>query len=112
MSLEKLSHCKVNLVLNILGRRDDGYHEVETVMLPVRLCDRITFEEARAGELILTCNEPSLPVDSGNLVYCAARRFLDASRVSKGVRLHLEKRVPLAAGWAGAVATQPLPWLG
>jgi 4-diphosphocytidyl-2-C-methyl-D-erythritol kinase len=101
MPLEKLSHCKVNLVLNILGRREDGYHEVETVMLPVRFCDRIIIEEAPVGDLTLTCSEPSLPVDSGNLVYRAARRFLDVSGVANGVRLRLEKRIPLAAGLGG-----------
>lgn len=100
MTLEKQSHCKVNLLLNILGKRADGFHELETVMHPVRVFDRLHFE--RGGlEIELTCSEPSLPTDSGNLVYRAAALFLEAARIREGVRVHLEKTIPLAAGLGG-----------
>src|SRR4051812_9385233 len=99
-SLERLSPCKVNLLLNILGKRPDGFHELETLFHPVALADRLTF--ARQGRGIrLTCNIPELPTDSGNLVYRAAESFLNAARISDGVTIHLEKRVPLAAGLGG-----------
>ena len=100
MPLEKDSPCKVNLLLNILGKRPDGYHELETVMQPVRFCDRLTFER-RGISVELSCSDASLPVDSHNLVYRAAAAFLAAVRTSEGVRIHLEKRIPLAAGLGG-----------
>lgn len=94
------SPCKVNLLLNILGRRPDGFHDLETVMQPVNLCDELTFERAPSG-IVLSCNEKSLPVDSGNLVFRAAQQFLTAAGVSGGVKIHLEKKIPLAAGLGG-----------
>jgi 4-diphosphocytidyl-2-C-methyl-D-erythritol kinase len=100
MNLDRLSHCKVNLVLNILGKRPDGYHELETIMHPVWAFDRLTFARRGAG-LQLTCSEPSLPVDEGNLVYRAATLFLETAGIREGVRIHLEKRLPLAAGLGG-----------
>jgi len=99
-SLEKNSPCKVNLLLNILGRRPDGFHELETVMQPVNLYDRLQF--MREGDNIqLTCSDTSLPTDSGNLVYRAAKAFLQKTSIETGVRIHLEKRIPLAAGLGG-----------
>ena len=80
MTLEKQSACKVNLLLNILGRRPDGFHELETLMHPVRLYDHLTFSRA-AGDLQLTCSEPNLPTDSGNLVYRASALFLKTAGI-------------------------------
>jgi 4-diphosphocytidyl-2-C-methyl-D-erythritol kinase len=100
MTLEKNSPCKVNLLLNILGKRPDGFHELETVMHPIQVFDRITLARAASG-LALTCTEPSLPTGPGNLVYRAAARFLEITRIKEGVRLHLEKHIPLAAGLGG-----------
>jgi 4-diphosphocytidyl-2-C-methyl-D-erythritol kinase len=96
----KKSPCKVNLLLNILGRRADGFHDLETVMQPVNLCDELAFERAPSG-IALSCNEKSLPVDSGNLVFRAAEKFLSAAGISAGVKIHLEKKIPLAAGLGG-----------
>jgi 4-diphosphocytidyl-2-C-methyl-D-erythritol kinase len=98
--MQKKSPCKVNLLLNILGRRPDGFHELETVMQPVRLCDELTFERTGNG-IELSCSDQSLPVDSGNLVFRAAEKFLAAAKVSGGVKIHLEKKIPLAAGLGG-----------
>ena len=100
MALEKNSPCKVNLLLNILGRRPDNFHEVETVMQPVDICDELRFERGGNG-IQLTCNEPSLPTDSGNLVHRAATSFLQEAKISDGVKIHLEKKLPLAAGLGG-----------
>ena len=96
----KKSPCKVNLLLNILGRRADGFHELETIMQPVNLCDEISFERAAQG-IELSCSEKSLPTDSGNLVYLAAEKFMGAAGVSAGIAIHLEKKIPLAAGLGG-----------
>jgi 4-diphosphocytidyl-2-C-methyl-D-erythritol kinase len=103
MALEKKSPCKVNLILNILGRRADGFHELETVMQPVNLCDGMTFERAGAG-LQLTCSHPELPCDARNLVHRAATAFLAAAGISDGVRIHLQKNLPLAGGIGGGSA--------
>jgi 4-diphosphocytidyl-2-C-methyl-D-erythritol kinase len=111
MPLEKDSPCKVNLLLNILGRRTDGFHELETVMHPVNLCDRLQFE--RVGrEVHLSCNQPSLPTDSNNLVFRAAATFLQAAGLREGVRIHLEKRIPLEAGLGGGSGNGAVTLLG
>lgn len=94
------SACKVNLLLNILRKREDGFHELETVMQPVLLCDRLEVAKAPAG-VTLTCSDPALPVDGSNLVHKAATAFLSAAAISDGVRIHLEKVIPLAAGLGG-----------
>ncbi len=100
MRLEKKSPCKVNLILNILGKRADGFHELETVMQPVNFCDELAFE--RAGNSIqLSCSDTSLPTDARNLVFRAATKFLAAAEISDGVKIHLEKKIPLAAGLGG-----------
>jgi 4-diphosphocytidyl-2-C-methyl-D-erythritol kinase len=103
MRLEKKSPCKVNLILNILGQRPDGFHELETVMQPVNVCDAMTFERADSG-LQLTCSNPELPVDSKNLVHRAATSFLAAANISDGVKIHLQKNLPLAGGIGGGSA--------
>lgn len=100
MTLERASACKVNLCLNILGRRPDGYHELETLFHPVRLCDELRFTPIPRG-VVLTCSDPTLPTDARNLVHRAATRFLEAARLSAGVDIHLHKRIPLAAGLGG-----------
>jgi 4-diphosphocytidyl-2-C-methyl-D-erythritol kinase len=103
VSLRRSSPCKVNLVLNILGRRPDGFHELETVMMPVPLTDELEISR-RASGVELSCNHPELPVDGGNLVHRAATRFLEAAGLKEGVAIRLEKRLPLAAGLGGGSA--------
>src|SRR5688572_856101 len=101
MRVERTSPCKVNLVLNTLGKRPDGFHELETVMQPIKICDSLTFERRARSGIELTCSEPSLPADPSNLVYRAAAKFLEYVGGEAGIRLHLEKRIPLAAGLGG-----------
>jgi 4-diphosphocytidyl-2-C-methyl-D-erythritol kinase len=103
MRLEKKSPCKVNLILNILGKRADGFHELETVMQPVNVCDEMSFVRAAAG-VHLTCSHPALPRDSRNLVHRAATAFLAAAKISDGVQIHLQKHLPLAGGIGGGSA--------
>jgi len=111
VTLEKSSPCKVNLLLNILGRRADGFHELETVLQPVRLFDRLTF--ARSGQGIqLSCNAPELATDARNLVYRAAALFLEAAGIKEGVRVGLEKQIPLAAGLGGGSGNAATTLLG
>lgn len=111
MTLEKASPCKVNLLLNILGKRPDGFHELETVMHPVNVCDRLSFTRAAAG-VQLTCNHPELPVDARNLVFRAATAFRQAAGIADGVKLHLEKHIPMAAGLGGGSGNAATTLLG
>jgi 4-diphosphocytidyl-2-C-methyl-D-erythritol kinase len=111
MTLEKASPCKVNLWLNILGKRADGFHELESVMHPVRVFDRLSFTRDGRG-VQLTCSEPTLPTDSRNLVYRAVVAFLEAAGIKDGVRLHLEKTIPLAAGLGGGSGNAATTLLG
>jgi 4-diphosphocytidyl-2-C-methyl-D-erythritol kinase len=111
MTIEKLSPCKVNLLLNILGKGSDGYHELETVMHPVRVFDRVVLERRKQG-IELTCNEPSLPTDNRNLAYRAASLFLQTANIDDGVRIHLEKHLPLAAGVGGGSGNAATTLLG
>ncbi|HEX7568900.1 MAG TPA: 4-(cytidine 5'-diphospho)-2-C-methyl-D-erythritol kinase [Verrucomicrobiae bacterium] len=94
------SPCKVNLLLNILGKRPDGFHELETVMQPVNFCDELFFERGGHG-VRLSCSDTTLPADPRNLVFRAAANFLAAAKISDGVKIHLEKKIPLAAGLGG-----------
>jgi len=100
VALNKKSHCKVNLLLNILGRRGDGFHELETIMQPVNFCDELVFEPAATG-ISLSCSDPRLPTDSRNLIFRAAKDFLAAAKISGGIKIHLEKKIPMAAGLGG-----------
>lgn len=100
MHLEIKSPCKVNLLLNILGRRPDGFHELETVMQPVKVYDELQFERTGA-DVQLTCSEKNLPIDSKNLVHRAATKFLETAKIGAGIKIHLEKKIPLAAGLGG-----------
>lgn len=111
MTLTKSSPCKVNFILNILGKRADGFHELETVMHPVNVYDEIRLERGGAG-VQLTCSQAELPVDSRNLVFRAATAFLQEAQITDGVRLHLEKRIPLAAGLGGGSGNAATTLLG
>lgn len=111
MALTRQSPCKVNLLLNILGKRSDGFHELETVMQPVPLCDELQFERGGAG-VTLTCSDRALPTDATNLVHRAATAFLGRARIAEGIRIHLEKRIPLAAGLGGGSGNAATTLLG
>src|SRR5262249_6589916 len=97
--------------LNILGRRPDGFHELETIIHPVKVYDRLSF--SRLGEAIqLTCSNSLLPTDSRNLVYRAAAMFLERAAIKDGVRIHLEKNIPLSAGLGGGSGNAATTLLG
>lgn len=94
--LHRLAPAKINLGLHVRRRRADGFHEVETVLLPIGWADRLT---AAPGEaLTLTCSDPALPTDDGNLVVRAARALAAWAGRPPRAALHLDKRVPYGAG--------------
>lgn len=95
-----LAPAKVNLHLEVLGKRPDGYHEIETLLVTVSLHDRLVFRD-RPNGIELECSDPRVgPVDD-NLVVRGARLLLSASGLDRGVAIELEKRIPPAAGLAG-----------
>ena len=91
--------AKVNLALEVLGKRGDGYHEIATVLQAVDLFDRLTVETA--DTLSLHTDDPELPTDEGNLVMRAARLLQKTAGIEKGARIELQKRIPVAAGLGG-----------
>lgn len=102
--------AKVNLVLEVLGKRPDGYHELSTVMQAVDLFDRLTVEAA--GTITLETSEPGLPTDDRNLVVRAARLLRAAAGVDAGARMVLDKRIPVAAGLGGGSSDAAAALLG
>ena len=110
-TLEKKSPCKVNLLLNILGKRPDGFHELETIFHPVNLCDTLSFTKSGHG-IQLTCSDPALPVEASNLVYRAAREFFECAKFLPGVSIHLKKQIPMAAGLGGGSGNAATTLLG
>src|SRR5438128_12396283 len=96
--IEELAHAKVNLFLRVPRRREDGFHEIETFMAPITLCDSLELESANAFEF--RCHEPGLAGDD-NLVVRAARLFFSETNREPKVRLTLRKKIPHGAGLGG-----------
>ena len=92
--------AKINLFLEILGKRDDGYHEIETIMQEIDLADNLQFEEIQEG-VKLECNDKNIPLDQDNLVCKAANLILKECGIKKGVSINLEKKIPVGAGLGG-----------
>lgn len=97
--LEGPAPAKLNLGLHVLRRRDDGYHDIDTVFVRIPWCDRVSVEPA--ATLTMTTDHPGLPVDERNLCIQAARRLRDQAGLQDGARIHLEKRIPFGAGLGG-----------
>src|SRR5262245_21005354 len=93
--------AKVNLYLEILGKRADGYHELATLMVAVRLYDTLVFKDEPSGVLELHSSDPALSTGSDNLVMRAAQLLRDHTGCRKGAVMRLVKRIPMAAGLAG-----------
>ncbi len=95
------ARAKINLTLDVRYKRNDGYHELESVMQTVDLSDYITLYPRDDEKLSLTINVPFLPVDDRNLAYKAAQVFRHLYGIKKGVHIDIDKRIPVAAGLAG-----------
>jgi 4-diphosphocytidyl-2-C-methyl-D-erythritol kinase len=108
--------AKVNLFLEVLVKRSDGYHEIATLMVTIGLFDSLFFQEDSAGRLSLTCDDPRLSTGPDNLVTRAAQLLRQRTGCTKGARIRLIKRIPMAAGLAGgssdaAATLTGLNWL-
>lgn len=99
-TLKLNAYAKINLGLDVIGRLPNGYHEVKMIMQSVGICDELTFEKQPSG-ITVTTDSGELPTDENNLIYRAAKLLLDTCAVKEGVRIHLTKRIPIAAGMAG-----------
>ncbi|MEA3454199.1 MAG: 4-(cytidine 5'-diphospho)-2-C-methyl-D-erythritol kinase [Candidatus Caldatribacteriota bacterium] len=97
------SYSKINLTLNILGKRRDGYHNIETIMQSINLADRIFIKEEKEG-IKIKCSHPLVPVDTQSLTYRSAEKILNRYRIKKGVKIEIDKKIPLASGMAGGSA--------
>lgn len=101
MDIIEKAPAKINLGLDALYKRQDGYHELEMVMASVDLADRLTFETINENKIIIDTNNSFLPLDRRNHVYQAAELLKRTYQQSKGIKIHIEKRIPVAAGLAG-----------
>jgi len=95
------AYGKINLSLDVLRRKSNGYHEVKMIMQQINLKDIVTIEEIEGNQVIIESNNTKVPTDSSNLVYKAWKLLSEKSGISKGVRIHIEKNIPVAAGLAG-----------
>lgn len=92
--------AKVNLGLDVIRRREDGYHEVKMIMQTVRLYDRIILEKTQKG-ISMETNLSFLPVNEQNIAYRAAKMLMDEFHIQSGLRIKIDKHIPVAAGMAG-----------
>ena len=93
--------AKINLGLDVLGKREDGYHEVRMVMQTIRMYDQLDMRKSVEPGIHLTTNKKYIPVDENNLVWRAAKLMMDTCGIIEGVSIHLHKVIPVAAGMAG-----------
>ncbi|MFM8715239.1 MAG: 4-(cytidine 5'-diphospho)-2-C-methyl-D-erythritol kinase [Spartobacteria bacterium] len=93
--------AKVNLTLRVLGRREDGFHEIETLMAPLTLADRLEITLRAESGIRLTCSDASVPSDASNLAHRAAAAFAEHTGLRFGVEIHLQKNIPHGAGLGG-----------
>jgi 4-diphosphocytidyl-2-C-methyl-D-erythritol kinase len=95
------ANAKINLFLEVLGRRPDGYHNVETVYQSIDLYDVITLCENSPGVVEVRCDDPRVPLDDTNIAYKAAELLLKESGKQRGVEIQIRKQIPVGAGLAG-----------
>jgi 4-diphosphocytidyl-2-C-methyl-D-erythritol kinase len=111
--MQLLAPAKINLSFEIKGRRADGFHEIETLMAPISLADRLTIERAGDDEEIrFSCDDPSLPGGDDNLVVRAAKLFRKRTKITSGITLSLKKNIPHGAGLGGGSSDAASALLG
>ena len=100
-SIELKSRAKINLSIDVLGKRVDGYHLVEMIMQTIDLYDIIKIEELETEEIIIKSNTSDIPLNENNIVYKAAELIRDNFNIKRGIEIFIEKNIPIAAGMAG-----------
>ncbi|MGL4774442.1 MAG: 4-(cytidine 5'-diphospho)-2-C-methyl-D-erythritol kinase [Clostridium sp.] len=94
------AYAKVNIALDIVDKREDGYHLLKMIMQAIDLYDEVEVVKAKKG-IVLGCNKPYLPTDNRNLAYRAAEKFMEKYNIQEGVKIFIKKNIPVAAGMAG-----------
>jgi len=111
--MQLFAPAKINLSLEIKGRRADGFHEIETLMTPISLADRLTIETiANEGAVDFSCDDPSLPAGEDNLVVRAVKLFREATKTGTGIKIVLEKKIPHGGGLGGGSSDAASTLLG
>ena len=105
------AYAKINLTLDVLGDRPDGYHDIETVLHTVELHDSIILRENGAG-VAIRCTSPDVPTDTQNIVYRAAQLLRDTFQITRGVEIELTKCIPIASGLGGGSSDAAVTLLG
>ena len=100
--MQVIAPAKINLSLRVLGRRSDGFHEIETFIAPISLCDELKIEQ-RSGkqEIAFRCDDPSVPKGEDNIVVRAANVFFEKTKITNGISIVLKKAIPHGAGLGG-----------
>ena len=101
MEVTRKAYAKINLGLDVTGKRDDGYHIVRMIMQNIDIYDTLTFRDNENGDVRLTCSKSGIPTDDNNLICKVANQLRQKYDISRGVDIHLEKVIPAAAGMAG-----------
>lgn len=110
-TIRREAFAKINLGLDVVRRLPNGYHEVHMIMQTVGICDVLTFRKAASGIQLMVDNE-ELPTDGNNLICKAAKLLLESAGIEGGVRITLEKHIPIAAGMAGGSTDAAAALLG
>lgn len=110
-TLTRKAYAKINLGLDVVGRLENGYHQVRMIMQTVGLYDLLTFRTAESG-IRITTDSGELSTGEDNLIYKAARLLMETYGVEEGVEIHLEKHIPIAAGMAGGSTDAATTLLG
>ena len=101
MKIYEKAPAKINLLLDVIRKREDGYHEVEMIMTMVDLADRLEMEPLSRDTIIISSQVGYIPLDEKNLAFQAAKLIKERYNVRQGVYIHLDKKIPVAAGLAG-----------
>lgn len=105
MEIKVKAYAKINLLLDIIYRRTDGYHDLFMIMQSIGIYDTVTVTETKSKKITITCNIDDIPLDEHNIAYKAAAAFFDSTKIkNKGVNIDIVKRIPHAAGMAGGSA--------
>lgn len=100
-TLQLTAQAKINLILDVIGKRNDGYHEVEMIMQSINLADKLQFTRLEEQEIKLETNNSDIPIGPENLVHEAAALLWDRYDLNGGLKVDIDKRIPVAAGLAG-----------
>ena len=109
MIVKENAYAKINLYLDVLGRRDDGFHDILSVMHSVSLCDTLTLSctESDRTEIIISTGDPELPTDRSNIVYSAVEAYFNYFKINAKVDIHIEKKFLSERGLVEALRMLP-----